>query len=58
MGDIHFIRAIVNTRIEQIQNFLRFSEDEQKEGFTIRKKRSLFKDSSKKELSDEDKKKI
>lgn len=57
MGDIYIIRAIVNTRIEQIQNFLHFSEDEQKEGFTIRRKRSLFKDDdSKKELTNQDKK--
>lgn len=57
MGNIHIIRSIVNTRIEQIQNFLRFSEDDQKEGFTIRKKTSLFKE-SKKEISSDEKKKI
>lgn len=57
MGDIYIIRAIVNTRIEQIQNFLHFSEGEQKEGFTIRRKRGLFKDDdSKKELTNQDKK--
>lgn len=58
MGDIWIIRAIVNTRIEQIQNFLHFSEDEQKEGFTIRRKKGLFKDENEKELSKEDKRKI
>lgn len=57
MGNIHIIRSIVNTRIEQIQNFLHFSEDDQKEGFTIRKKTSLFKE-SKKEISSVEKKKI
>lgn len=57
MGDLWIIRAIVNTRIEQIQNFLHFSEDEQKEGFTIRRKKGLFKDRDE-ELSEEDKKKI
>lgn len=57
MGNIHIIRSIVNTRIEQIQNFLRFSEDDQKEGFTIRKKTSLFKE-EKKEISSAEKKKI
>lgn len=57
MGNIHIIRSIVNTRIEQIQNFLHFSEDDQKEGFTIRKKTSLFKE-SKKEISNAEKKKI
>lgn len=57
MGNIHIIRSIVNTRIEQIQNFLHFSEDDQKEGFTIRKKTSLFKKESK-ETSSAEKKKI
>lgn len=57
MGNIHIIRSIVNTRIEQIQNFLHFSEDDQKEGFTIRKRTSLFKE-SKKEISNAEKKKI
>lgn len=58
MGDIWIIRAIVNTRIEQIQNFLHFSEDEQKEGFTIRRKKGLFKDDEEKELSNEEKRTI
>lgn len=58
MGDLWIIRAIVNTRIEQIQNFLHFSEDEQKEGFTIHRKKGLFKDRDEEELSEEDKKKI
>lgn len=57
MGNIHIIRSIVNTRIEQIQNFLHFSEDDQKEGFTIRKKTSLFEE-EKKEISSAEKKKI
>lgn len=57
MGNIHIIRSIVNTRVEQIQNFLHFSEDDQKEGFTIRKKTSLFKE-EKKEISSAEKKKI
>ena len=42
MGDIHIVKSIVSTRVEQIMNFMDFSEDEQKEGFTIRKKKSLF----------------
>lgn len=58
MGDIYIIRAIVNTRIEQVQNFLHFSEDEQKEGYTIRRKKSLFKEEKEEKLSNEDKKKI
>ena len=42
MGDIFFVRAVVNTRVEQVQNFLHFSTDEQKEGYTIRRKRNPF----------------
>lgn len=57
MGGIYLVRAIVNTRIEQIQNFLHFSDDEQKEGYTIRKKRGLF-DLGDLSLSSKDKKKV
>lgn len=42
MGNLYCVKNVVSTRIEQITRFLRFSTDEQKEGFTIRKKRSLF----------------
>lgn len=42
MGDIFVIRAVVNTRVEQVQNFLHFSVDEQKEGYAIRRKRNPF----------------
>lgn len=58
MGDIYIIRAIVNTRIEQVQNFLHFSEDEQKEGYTIRKKKGLFQEKNANDLSNEDKRKV
>lgn len=58
MGEIFIIKAIVNTRVEQVQNFLKFSVDEQKEGYTIRKKRSLFNKEKSKELSSQDEKKI
>lgn len=57
MGDIHIVKSIVSTRVEQIMNFMGFSEDEQKEGFTIRKKKSLFSIGDEK-LTNEDKKKI
>lgn len=57
MGDIHIVKSIVSTRVEQIMNFMDFSEDEQKEGFTIRKKKSLFSTGNEK-LTNEDKKKI
>ena len=57
MGDIHIVKSIVSTRVEQIMNFMDFSEDEQKEGFTIRKKKSLFSTGDEK-LTNEDKRKI
>lgn len=57
MGDTHIVKSIVSTRVEQIMNFMDFSEDEQKEGFTIRKKKSLFSTGDEK-LTNEDKKKI
>lgn len=46
MGDIFVVRAVVNTRVEQVQNFLHFSTDEQKEGYTIRRKRNPFEKAS------------
>ena len=59
MGNLYCVKNIITTRIEQVMRFLRFSTDEQKEGYTIRRKRSLFnsKDESK-DLSDKDKKEI
>lgn len=57
IGDIHIVKSIVSTRVEQIMNFMDFSEDEQKEGYTIRKKKSLFSTGDEK-LTNEDKKKI
>lgn len=56
MGDISIIKAIINTRVEQVQNFLKFSTDEQKEGFQIRKKRSIF-DEGTTDLSDDERRK-
>lgn len=52
MGDIYIIKAIINTRIEQVQNFLKYSDDDQKPGFTIRYKRSIG--DEEKELSKKD----
>ena len=57
MGDIFIIKAIINTRIEQVQNFLKYSVDDQKPGYQIRYKRSPgSEDSDEKELSAKDKK--
>lgn len=57
MGEIFIIKAIINTRIEQVQNFLKYSVDDQKPGYQIRyKKNSGSKGSEDKELSAKDKK--
>ena len=42
MGNTFISKAIVNTRIEQIQVFLNFTTDESREGYTIKKKQSRF----------------
>lgn len=58
MGDIFIIKSIINTRIEQVQNYLKYSNDDQKPGYQIRYKQSpgSVGDKDKKELSDKDKK--
>lgn len=56
MGDIFIIRAIINTRIEQVQNYLKYSDDDQKPGFQIRYKKEIGKD--RKELDGESFKKV
>lgn len=58
MGNIPVVYSIVKTRLEQIRNFLSFSKDENKEGYTIRVKTSLFDDDKKTTLSTQDKQKI
>ena len=57
MGDIFIIKSIINTRIEQVQNYLKYSNDDQKPGYQIRYKQSpgSVGDKNKKELSDKDK---
>lgn len=57
MGEIFIIKAIINTRIEQVQNFLKYSVDDQKPGYQIRyKKGAGSKGSEDKELNAKDKK--
>lgn len=61
MGDIFIIKAVINTRIEQVQNFLKYSNDDQKPGYKIRYKQSptsVGVDFSKQDLSKEDMKKV
>lgn len=53
MGDIYIIKSIINTRIEQVQNFLRYSGDDQKPGFQLRYKQVIggdVKEISKKDM--------
>jgi len=57
VGDTPIVGSIINTRIFQVQNFLRFTNDNKSEGYTIRKKRSIF-DTGKQKENREDKKKI
>lgn len=57
MGNLYCVKNIINTRIDQVTRFLRFSLDDQKEGFTIRKKRSIFEEKDE-DLSKYDKKEI
>jgi hypothetical protein len=57
MGEIFIVKAIINTRIEQVQNFLKYSVDDQKPGYQIRyKKGSGISGNEEKELSAKDKK--
>lgn len=62
MGDIFIIKAVINTRIEQVQNFLKYSNDDQKPGYKIRYKQVpgtiVDKNGKKKEMSKEDQKKV
>lgn len=56
---VHIISSIMQTKINQVQDFLKFTTDEQREGYTIRKKISRFEDRDRqKELSNSDKKQI
>lgn len=42
MGNLHICKMVKKTRIDQVKNFLSFTTDDQKEGFTIRRKTGLF----------------
>lgn len=61
MGDIFIIKAVINTRIEQVQNFLKYSNDDQKPGYKIRYKQTPGVEAdvnTKKEMSKEDMRKV
>lgn len=57
MGSLHITKMVKKTRIDQVKNFLNFTLDMQKEGFTIRRKLGLF-DEAKKEPDKKDKQEI
>lgn len=42
MGSTHLAKMVKNTRINQVKDYLKFVIDEQDQGYTIRKKVSLF----------------
>jgi hypothetical protein len=42
MGDVPIINSVISTRIEQVQNFLKFTDDLQRSGYTIRRKLGRF----------------
>jgi hypothetical protein len=61
MGDIFIIKAVINTRIEQVQNFLKYSNDDQKPGYKIRYKQTPGVEAdvnTNKEMSKEDMRKV
>lgn len=56
VGSLHIAKMVKKTRIDQVKNFLNFTLDKQKEGFTICRKRGLF--DEEKDLSPADKKEV
>jgi hypothetical protein len=57
MSRVYVIRSIIETRKDQCARFANFTDDEQKEGWTIRKKRKPFMSEDDMKMSREDKKK-
>ncbi len=57
MGRVPIISTIITTRIGQIQNYINFTSDIQRPGWTIRKKKGRFDDGTEK-LTDDDKREI
>lgn len=57
MGRVPIISTIITTRIDQIQNYINFTSDMQRPGWTIRKKMDRFGESDGK-LTDDDKREI
>lgn len=55
MSDMYVIRSIIETRKDQCARFSAFTDDEQKEGWTIRKKRKPFMEEGDLKMSKSDK---
>ena len=47
MGSLHIAKMVKKTRIDQVKNYLNFTTDVQKEGFTIRRKIGIFEEHEK-----------
>lgn len=57
ISKLFMVQLILQTRKDQVKNYLAFTTDEQKEGFTITKKRGLF-DTEVGELSKDEQKEV
>lgn len=55
---VHVIDLIIQTKINQVLDFLVFQPDDQREGYTIRKKLSKFEDKNKRKRTKEEEKTI
>jgi hypothetical protein len=55
---IHIIDSIINTKINQIMEYMKFSTDDQREGYTIQKKLSRFADRKREKSMSESEKKM
>ena len=58
VSHVHIIDLIIQTKINQVQNYLKFVVDEQQIGYTIRKKLSRFEDKTKKTRTKAEEKEI
>lgn len=56
ISSVHVIDSIINTKINQVLDYLKFTTDEQSEGYTVRKKLSRFSDRTReKDMTDQEK---
>lgn len=55
---VHVVDLIIQTKINQVMDYLKFTTDEQKEGFTVRKKLSRFEDRNQKKAAKKEQQEI